>query len=98
MADAKITRSTTPDDVKVVDEGDGIWTVYPVWNGVDRPRGAGWGVKDRRLANRLARALWAGVVYDEVEVLVDNAGKTYAHGHAKVMGRYLNSDLRKLGF
>lgn len=76
----------------------GMLLVQPVWTGVDRPVTGGWVVRDARMARRLEAALLAGAVYPAVEVGTDVAGQTYASGRALVMGKYMNADLRRLGF
>lgn len=77
-------------------------TVWPYWNGVDRPRGAGWGLRNtpahRRLAERLKRALEAGAVYRSVTAAVDVNGNTYARTEGHLLGRTLNADLKRIGF
>ena len=50
------------------------------------------------LANRLARAIRAGVVFTNPEVKTDINGKTYLESKCNVMGKYANSDLKRLGF
>lgn len=85
-------------DVVITPRAEGGLSVDPVWSNVDRPRTGGWAVTDRRMALRLAAALRAGVVYPDVKVLTDKNGQTYASGSAKVLGRYMNADLRRLGY
>lgn len=80
---------------------DGI-TVQAVWDGVDRPTTHGYGLLDtpshRKLALRLKAAIEAGVVYPDPKIAVDNFGQTYVQASAKVMGKYMNADLKRLGF
>lgn len=99
--------STTPKIIDVVVEHDtddhhtgytDLWSVDPVWSDVDRPRTGGWLVRGEKMARRLERALRAGAVYDSPRIATDVNGKTYVEGSAKVMGRYMNADLRRLGF
>lgn len=73
-------------------------TVEAHWSGVDRPCVGGWAVKDAKMAQRLKAAILAGVVYYDAQVHTDTAGKTYVHAPARVLGRTMNADLRKLGF
>lgn len=77
---------------------DGGWMVEPVWAGVDRPVVGGWLLRERKLADRLAAAVLAGVVYPQRTVRVDTGGKTYVQANSKVMGKYANADLIRLGF
>lgn len=84
--------------VEVKRTDDDLLSVNPIWADVDRPNVGGWAVRNTREANRLTAALLAGVVYDDPRVRLDNAGRTYVHGAAKVLGRYMNADLRRLGF
>lgn len=55
--------------------------------------------KNRSLAERLARAVDAGVAWTDPRVVKDVHDKEYVTFDAiKVMGRYLNADLKRLGF
>ena len=76
------------------------FTVRPFWSGVDRPNTGGITVKinNRPLAERLARAIRAGVAVEAESVGVDTAGQTYVVERTHVLGRMLNADLRRLGF
>lgn len=93
----------TMTDVKVEpwknheDKVDGL-SVHPVYAGVDRTEGSGWVVKDRTMADRLTRALRAGVAAPNPTVKVDVYGQTYVSAEHAVMGRRMNADLRRLGF
>ena len=74
-------------------------TVTPIWRGVDRPIGFGIScADDAKLAMRLKAAIEAGAAFKNIEVRVDVAGKTFMCEEMAVMGRYLNGDLRKLGY
>ncbi len=76
--------------------------VRPFYDGVDRPEGMGVALPDtasgRKLAERLKRAIEAGVAHPLTGVGTDNAGKTYALTSYNVRGRCLNADLKGLGF
>lgn len=86
-------------DVQVTPKGKtGHIDVTPIWGGVDRPNGFGWTVGNQRLADRLVLAIMAGAVFEDPRVREDINGRTYVTGTAKVLGRYLNADLRKLGY
>lgn len=96
-----VTAPTTiPDRIEIEDKGDGTVTVWPIWNGVDRPKGCGMGIRanDKALIGRYVAALRAGVVYSSAKVRTDVNGETYVSTTSKVLGRYLNADLRRLGF
>jgi hypothetical protein len=88
-------------EITVDKDGEGI-SVFPYWKGVDRPKGAGWGLRntprDHKLARRLKAALEAGVVYRSVSVGTDVNGNTYASTEGYILGRRLNADLTRLGF
>ena len=86
--------------VETLQEGGAHLSVAPIWKGVDRPDVGGWGLPlaDRRLADRLARAVEAGAAFGCVRRCTDVGGKSYiSAGHA-VLGRKLNADLRRLGY
>lgn len=99
MTDQKPTLDRV--EITVDPDGDSI-SVFPYWKGVDRPQGAGWGLRntpaDRKLAQRLKAAIEAGAVYRSVTAAVDVNGSTYARTEGTVLGRTLNADLRRLGF
>lgn len=82
-------------------EGGGI-TVWPVWSGVDRERGSGYGLNNtpahRELALRLRTAMLAGAVYEPAIIATDVNGKTFARASSKVLGRTMNADLARLGY
>lgn len=67
---------------------------------VDRPRIMGWSLPPRKrdLAQRLVRAIHAGAVFDDPQVKTDVYDKTYIDARCKVLGRKLNTDLRRLGY
>jgi hypothetical protein len=73
-------------------------TVTPVWAGVDRSTVGGWQVTSRSIAERLSRAILAGVVFPDAHVATDVNGRTYAGGHSRVSAKYANADLKRLGF
>jgi hypothetical protein len=78
-------------------------TVWFDWHGVDvdRPRCHGISTgRNRKLAERLVAATAAGAIFDldKVEILRDVEGSTYVSASSKVMGRYLNADLTRLGW
>lgn len=87
-------------DVQI--DPNGVYTVSPVWAGVDRPNAGGTSTgKNQLLAYRLAIAWHAGVVCDmsKVTIETDIHGQTYANvPMLNVRGRTLNADLKKLGY
>ncbi len=87
----------TPTSVEVTKRPDG-YLVEPVFANVDRPKTGGWVVRTKALAARLEAALRSGVVYERTEVKEDVNGHTYVDTTAKVMGRYMNADLKRLGY
>lgn len=85
------------------DFGPASLSVEPTWDapgGLDRPTSGGYGLRitHRALADRLAAAMMAGVVYANPTVAVDVNGATYVASTPTVMGRRLNADLRRLGY
>jgi hypothetical protein len=74
------------------------WLVEVLWAGVDRQRGNGWVVGSERVARRLERAIVAGAVMLDPQVRRDTSGATYVQARSAVMGRYMNADLKRLGF
>lgn len=99
-----MTSTATPTiaDIAVEDiEYPGLGTMLTVtvlWEGVDRPNVGGMTVKDAKMADRLVRAIRAGVAYPNPRIVRDNAGKTYVHTDRAVMAKYLHADLKRLGF
>ena len=81
---------------------DGEIDIQPLWNGVDRPFTFGWMLKDkpsnRKLAERLKKAILAGVILTHPSIQTDIYKKTYVSHNVTVHGRRLNSDLKRLGF
>lgn len=96
-----LTPDLTP--VAVVEETtDGYGSHLTVWitfphAGVDRPRTNGLGVTRKNLP-RLVRAVNDGAVVADAEVLADIAGNTYVGFKCLVHTRYINVDLKKLGY
>ena len=86
-------------DVEVTNDGTRI-NVTPIWAGVDRPVSFMWGLKPShgRLADRLVRAVKAGVVIVNPHVKRDINGRSYVEFDLKVSGRHLNADLKRLGY
>ena len=72
--------------------------VEPVWQGVDRPNTGGWVVKDRTTAKRLEACIRDGNCFSSTRLAVDVNGQTYVATTALVMAKYMNADLRRLGY
>lgn len=79
-------------------------TVWPYWTaeGLDRRQGTGFGLTDspahKRLSQRMVNAILADAVFYKPEIRTDTHGKTYVHASSRVMGKYMNADLKRLGF
>ena len=74
------------------------WTCWPIWAGVDRPKGAGIACTSMKLAERLRAAMLAGAAFGTPELREDVSGQTYVHASHLVLARMLNADLRRLGY
>lgn len=68
------------------------------WSSVDRPAGSGIVARTRKLADRLADAMRAGVAVRSEGVARDIDGKTFVLERFAVRARTLNADLTRLGF
>lgn len=75
-----------------------LFTVSPIWTGVDRPYTGGIGVKGMAMAKRLERAFLSGAAFSSTKIEKDINGKTYVSATYVVMGRHLNADLKKIGY
>lgn len=80
------------------DSTPGYFVVRAYFSGVDRPEGTGFVVKGKPLAERLKRAMEAGVVHTDLHALFDRNGKTFASHRTHVLARMMNADLKRLGF
>ena len=67
---------------------------------LDRPEMMGYGLrsKNSRLAQRLMKAISAGVVFPNPRVCLDIDGHTYVDAGWPVSGRTMGADLKRLGF
>lgn len=92
---------------RISTDPDGELSVSVVWSGgnapIDRPDTGGWLIGPdspfrRKLAQRLVRAIDAGVVHSDPALVIDNYGHTYVSARRNVMGRRMNADLKRLGF
>lgn len=95
------TAPVRPVRVEVTEDADMI-SVHPIWEGVDRPDVGGWGLpktaSGRKLVKRLVAACESGAAFSATELCTDNGGQTYIHATHAVMGRYMNADLKRLGY
>ena len=89
---------------KIESNDDGLW-VSVHWDdaGVDRPSTFKWSVGSdvpakRKLAQRLVSAVQAGAALTNTAIAEDVNGKTYVKTESRVVGRYMNADLMRLGF
>lgn len=73
-----------------------VWVEFPD-AGVDRPRTYGLMVR-RPYVDRLVRAINAGVATTDAHIAVDTNGQTYVAATPQVHTRYINVDLRRLGY
>lgn len=55
-------------------------------------------VTNRKMADRLAAAMQAGVVFTDFRACTNIYGAPYLGMKSNVMGKYLNADLKALGF
>ena len=91
----KVTRT------EIVRRADGITVTAYAANGNEELRVGGYGlpVRHSALAERLARAMKAGVVYGSlsVEPTIDGKGK-WVRTSNHMLGRMLNAELRRAGY
>jgi hypothetical protein len=80
----------------------GNLTLRPIFKGVDRANGHGMSLGKGRsalvLAERLERAMKSGATCPDLTIRTDVNGKTYMSYGVNIMGRWLNADLKRLGF
>lgn len=79
-------------------DGEVVVTTHVHGADVDRPVTHGYVCTNRKIAERLARAISAGAVFNVTGVGTDVNGKTYLIYSSRVLGRRMNADLRALGF
>ncbi len=89
-------------EISTQDGGDGTGhlVVDTFFTGTDRPRAHGFGLllREMKLAQRLKAAIEAGKVYTNLHIKTDINGKTYVGYDCTVTGRYMNADLKRMGF
>jgi len=74
-------------------------TVKWEWAGVDRKEGGGMScAADRKKAERLVAAINAGHFFKNAEIKSDIDGATYVSSFLGTTGRYLETELKQLGF
>lgn len=97
-----MTQTPTPTITGIIVRQDGSdLSVWPVWTapGIEGDLNrSGYAVKDRKMADRLAKAIMAGAVYYDESVKYDVNGDPYVSASSRVLGRTMNADLRRLGF
>lgn len=76
------------------------YDVLTTWSGpnLDRTDGIGFGLRNRATAMRLRMAINAGAVFTDPVLKTDVEGNTYVSAGCRVMARYANADLKRLGF
>lgn len=85
-------------------DGELSWTVDFDYSAVGVDRAVthgietGPGTRGKKLADRLAAATRAGVVEYDQFIRRDVNGRSYVASTSRVMGKYLNADLKRLGF
>lgn len=79
---------------------DTKWTCTDPKVKLDRTDCMGYGLDatHRKLAERLVKAIEAGVVFPNPKLAVDVRGRTYVSCGLTVVGRRMNADLCRLGF
>lgn len=95
---ARATAEMTPYQLSPEKMG---WKVSVRWEAdilLDRPVVSGWVLPNKRTAERLAQAINAGVVHEDIHIRTDINGKTFVAATELVSGRTANADLRRLGF
>ena len=77
----------------------GEWRVYATWDApVDRPSTHGFVLRNKRTAQRLVNAINAQVVFADPVIKTDVLGHTYVAASSRVMAKYANADLKRLGY
>lgn len=88
---------------EAVKDDDDCWTVTATFlcdTPTDRPGGYAWGLRKShaRLAQRLVRAIEAGVVFTDYRIGTDINGQTYLSARNTILSRTMNADLAALGY
>lgn len=78
------------------------WLVSTTWASslpnLDRYDGIGYLCSSKRNAERLCRAINAGAVFADPRIAFDIYGAAYVATTSRVMGKYMNADLKRLGY
>ena len=75
------------------------WVVYSHWNApVDRPQTHSFRLRNKKTAERLVNAINAQAVYADPVIKTDIYGNTYVAATSRVLGKYANADLKRLGY
>ena len=82
------------------EDGRTVYVVSATWGGaaVDRTESHGTCLLNKRVAERLAAAINAGVVFTNPKIATDINGRTYVAADCAVIGKYANSNLKRLGY
>ena len=81
------------------DDPGGEWRVYSNWDApVDRPSTHGFVLRNEKTARRLVNAINAQVVFADPVIKTDVDGRTYVQASSRVMAKYANADLKRLGY
>jgi len=89
------------DTVQIEEDKDhGGFTISPVWKNVDRPivYGISVPVHDAALVPKIDQAMRDGAYWSHAEVKTDTAGNTYVQSSERVIGKYLEANLREIGY
>ena len=90
--------STYLEAVKIEEDEDCGYVVWPVWANVDISSNSGFSVGTLKLANRLKRAFEAGAVYENASIAKNIYGETYCNFEMTILMRIANAELNRLGF
>jgi len=97
---ARVTKRTPT--VGRISGGRTEWDVDVIWSHktrkIDRPCSFGWVVDTERDARRLEAAVNAGKAVTHPQIIRDDEGKTFVDVEVHVWGKWLDADLKKLGF
>lgn len=75
------------------------WEVKFEWDvAVDRPHTYSMVVAKRELAERIAKCANDQKMFENVSIETDVYGKTYVQASSRVMAKYANADLKRLGY
>jgi len=105
MSEAEIAEFLAKhlESVQLVDRNptDGIsarYIVDPIWKGVDRSHSGGWGTNNKKLAERMQRAVQSGKIFLNLEIKTDVNGNTYISDLDDIDWKRANKSLLRYGF